>query len=131
MADDSELDYLKTWLDEVTTNLTVATFETKRNVGYISGVKKALIYPGETMSISEYFYKKRYLVKLSTETEITHMSIINEIIEGCVLYNTTRSGLTSVSVMCNIHYAYSGRSFVEVNGRWNQDLWIDVEWSTS
>ena len=131
MADDSELDYLKTWLEEVTTSLVVHTFNTTRKIGLVPGDKKSLIYPGETLSIDGVFYNKRYLIKLSMETEITHMAMINEIIDGCKLYNTTRAGLTSVGVMCNITYVYSGRSFIEVNGRWNQDLWIDVEWVTS
>lgn len=65
------------------------------------------------------------------ETEITMTSIINEIIDGFNLYNESRAGLTSVATMCNLKYVYSGRSFIEVNGRWNQDLWIDVEWVTS
>jgi len=109
----------------------VATFETDRNYMMIKGENKALIYPGETIWIDNHFYKKRYMIKLSCETELTHMATINEIVEGCLLYNTTRTGLTSVGVMCNIDFAYAGKCFVQTDGRWNQDLWIDVEWATS
>lgn len=131
MPDDSELDYLKTLIEEITTSLIVATFETTRNIGNVTTGKKCLIYPGETLSTNNDFYKKRYLVKLSMETEITMTGIINEIIDGFNLYNQSRAGLTSVATMCNVKYVYSGRSFIEVNGRWNQDLWIDVEWVTN
>jgi len=131
MVDDSELDYLKTLIEEITTSLIVATFETTKNIGAVTSTKKCLIYPGETLSIDGDFYKKRYMIKLVMETEITMTSIINEIIDGFNLYNESRTGLTSVATMCNVKYVYSGRSFIEPNGRGNQDLWIDVEWVTS
>ena len=131
MADDSELEYIDTWLTSVTTSLTVETIKTKKNVNYISGTKKALIFPGETLWIDDSFYKKRYLIKLSLDSEESFMSIFNEMVEGCKLYNTTRAGLTSVGVMCNIEIPYTGKGFIEVNGRMNQDIWLDIEWVTS
>lgn len=109
----------------------IDTWETRRAYYNVKGANKVLIYPGEVMTIDGLFYKKRYLVKLSAETELTYMAMFNEIVIGAYLYNTTRTGLTSVDVMCNIHIAYVGRSYVENNGRWNQDIWIDVEWASS
>jgi len=243
MADDSELEYLDTWLTEVTTNLVVETMKTKGNLSLIGGDKKALIFPPELLWVDNGFYKKRYKVQISMATEELFMAIFNEIVEGCRKYNrrncaesttvvclpqascvesssfhftvagttyycwlnkgsgvdpahagetgiecdisgagtaiqvaevidnlidaktgvscdnngtatltivneangnvtdcvdedtgftiTVTDGLTIPSVMCNVQIAYGGRSFVEVNGRWNQDLWIDVEWSSS
>jgi hypothetical protein len=230
--------------------LIVGEYNTTRNINNVNGVKRALIYVGETLSIDGLFYKKRYLVKLSMENEVTHMAMINEMIQGCYNYNARSSGHVEVSyvtclqksectaessfhfnvagtkyyvwlnvagtdsdpthagetaieadisgsgsattvaevidglidakagvgcdnnaseiltitndvngnvistyddtttptgftitindggitfpaVMCNIQYAYGGRVFVENNGRYNQDLWFDVEWASS
>ena len=131
MATDSELEYLVRLIEEITTSLIVDNFKDTRNIGMVTTGKKCLVYPGETLSIDNKFYKKRYLVKLSMESEETMMGIINEIVDGFHLYNTSRAGLTNVATMCNVQYVYSGRSFIEANGRWNQDLWVDVEWVTS
>ena len=128
MADDSELDYLDTFVTEVTTDLAVDTFETKRNVDLVSGAKKCLIYPPQLLWVDGKFYKKRYLVKISMATEALMTTMINELINGCILYNTTRSGLTSVSTMCNIHLVFTNKAFVATNGRWKQDIYMDVEW---
>ena len=127
MVDDSELDYLITWLTAATTDVTVKSIETTRNISLVGAAKRALIFPPETMWINGAFYKKRYLIKVSAESEANHMAIVNDIIDGCLAYNKN----PTVATMCNINYAYGGRCFVEINGRWNQDLWIDVEWITS
>jgi len=131
MADNSELDYLITFIDEVTTALTVNSYETKRNIEDVAGAKKCLIYPGELLSSDGAFYRKRYLVKLSLENEANMMSIINEIINGTIAYNKRSGSYTYPDVMCNIKFIYTNKSFVSSNGRWNQDVYIDVEWSTS
>ena len=131
MAVDSELEYLVRLVEEITTSLIVDNFKDTRNIAMVAGTKKCLIYPGETISVDGDFYKKRYLVKISMESEENMTSIINEIIDGFQLYNGARTALTSVATMCNVEYVYSGRSFIEPNGRWNQDLWVDVEWVTS
>ena len=128
---DSELEYLVRLIEEITTSLIVDNFKDTRNIGMVTTGKKCLVYPGETLNIDNKFYKKRYLVKLSMESEETMMGMINEIVDGFHLYNTSRAGLTNVATMCNVQYVYSGRSFIEANGRWNQDLWIDVEWVSS
>jgi len=131
LADDSELEYLVTLIEEITTSLIVDNFKDTRNIAMVASAKKCLIYPGETLNIDNDFYKKRYLVKLSMESEENMTSIINELVVGFKLYNESRAGLTSVATMCNVNYVYSGRSFIENNGRWNQDCWIDVEWVSS
>ena len=130
MADNSELEYIDTWLTEVTTSLVVETVKTKKDVSYVSGAKKALIYTGETLWVDNSFYKKRYLIKISMESEENFMAIFNEMVDGCKLYNTTRAGLTSVGVMCNIEIPYTGKGRIEVNNRFNQDIWLDVEWAS-
>ena len=253
MADDSELDYIRTFLSEVTTDLIVESFETTRNIGFISGNKKCLVFPGKMYRIDYDTYRSRYRIQLSMENEANMMSIINEIIDGTILYNKRNltgkveitlvicsdkdtieaessfhfnvagtkyycwmnvsgtdsdpshagetaiecdisaggvvtatqvaeliddlinakggvgcdnngteiltitndakgnvtdcyddestptlfqisindGGYTFPAVMCNIKLVYTGKSWVARNGRWNIELWIDIEWSTS
>jgi len=131
MVDDSELEYMTTFIDEATTALTVKSFVEIRNVEQVAGAKKCLIYPGETLSIDGSFYKKRYLVKLSLENENNMTSIVNEIIEGIKTYNKRGAGYTFPVTMCNLKFAYSGKNFIDGAGRWNLDIYLDVEWVTS
>lgn len=90
-----------------------------------------MIYPGETLSVDGSFYKKRYLVKLSLENENNMTSIVNEIVEGIKNYNKRTAGYTYPATMCNLKFAYSAKSFIEGSGRWNLDVYLDVEWCTS
>ncbi len=131
MADDSELEYLTTFIEEVTTSLIVDNYKDRRNIGEVASEKKCLIEPGEILSVDGSFYKKRYKIKLSLESEENIMSILNEIIDGTFTYNSGASGLTKVSVMCNIKFVYSNKAWVTSKGRWEYDIYLDVEWATS
>ena len=130
MVDDSEMEYLATMLNEATTNLTVSNIKLVGNIMYVSGDKKALIFPPQIMLVDGHRQVKRFLVKISMETEENLMSIINEIINGCYTYNSTRSGFTNVASMDWVQLAYTGKIFIEANGRANVDCWIDVEFNT-
>ena len=131
MAADSELDYLVVFIEEVTTTLIVDSYEDRRQVKTVSSAKKCLVFPGEIISTDGAFYKKRFLVKLSLENEANMTSIVNEIIDGCITYNKRGAGVTIESSMCNINFVYSNKSFVDSDGRYNLDIYIDVEWVTS
>lgn len=127
MVDDSELDYLKTFIDEATTALTVETYETKRKA---TGRKNCLIEPGELLSVDGSFYKKRFKLKLRTLTEAIMTGFINEIIDGTIVYNRRGAGYTYPVTMCNIKFVYTNKTFVE-GEIWKNDIYIDVEWVTS
>ena len=133
MAADSELEYLVVFVEEATTTLIVDCYVDRRDVQGVTSAKKCLIYPGETLSIDGSFYTKRYLVKLSLENENNMTSIVNEIIDGIKNYNKRAAlpAFTHPVTMCNLKFAYSGKSFIEPNGRWNLDIYLDVEWVTS
>lgn len=132
MAADSELEYLVVFVEEATTALTVDSYVDRRNLQTVATAKKCLIYPGETLSVDGDFYKKRHMVKLSLENENNMTSIVNEIIEGIKNYNKRAAGFTFPATMCNLKFAYSGKSWIDPKSiRWNLDLYIDVEWVTS
>jgi len=130
MADDSELDYLKTFVDEATTGLTVATYETVRRATKIAGIKKCLIEPGETLSTDGAFYKKRFKLKLIVATEAIMTAIINEIIDGCIVYSKRGAGYTFPATMCHVKFVYTNKTFKE-GELWKNDVYLDVEWCTS
>lgn len=127
MVDDSELDYLKTFVDEATTALTVETYETKRKG---TGRKNCLIEPGELLSVDGSFYKKRFKLRLRTTTEAMMTGFINEIIDGTIVYSKRGAGFTYPATMCNIKFAYTNKTFVE-GEIWKNDVYLDVRWSTS
>lgn len=127
MPDDSELDYIKTFIEEATTGLTVATFETIRKVEKVAGVKKSLVEPGEIISTDGSFYKKRYKIKLSVATEAIMTAIINEIINGTSTYNKRGTGFTFPASMCNVNFVYTNKSYI-FNNIWLNDVFVDVEW---
>ena len=131
MVDDSELEYLVTFIDEATTALTVNSYKDKRKIDNVDGAKKCLIEPGEILSVDGAFFKKRYKVKLGLESEENIMAILNEIMAGIVKYNKKDGTFTEVSVMCNIKFAYSNKAWVTPRGRWQHDFFLDVEWATS
>ena len=113
MVDNSELDYMVTFFTDITTSVTVASYETKRNIANVSGTHKLLIFPPETMSTDGKFYKKRYLIKLSVPTEANMTTVVDDIIEGCDNYNKRQTVTVFPPSMCNVYYAYGGRSFLQ------------------
>ena len=123
-------EYIVVFVEEATTALVVDNWVDRRNIQTVTGAKKCLVYPGETLSVDGSFYTKRYLVKLSLENENNMTSIVNEIVEGIKNYNKRAAGYTFPATMCNIKFAYSGKNWIE-NSRWNLDVYLDVEWCTS
>ena len=126
-----ELAHLKTFIEEVTTTLIVSTWDAIRKVNQITTTKKALIEPGEILSRDGSFYIKRYKIKLSVATEAIMTSIINEIIEGTILYNKRGVGLTYPATMANTNFVYTNKSYIGQSNRWLNDIYLDVEWVTS
>jgi len=126
----SELGHLDLFITEATTGVIVESFLTKRKVASLTTAKKALIEPGELLSVDGAFFKKRYKIKLQMDTEANMMAVINEIIIGTIAYNRRDGTLTEPSIMCNIHFVYTNKAFIK-SGIWKQDIYLDVQWSTS
>jgi len=126
----SELTHIDLFLTEATTSVIVESFLTKRKVSKLTTTKKALIEPGELLSVDGAFFKKRYKVRLQMDTEANMMAVINEIIDGTIAYNRRDGTLTEVAIMCNIKFVYTNKAFIQ-NNIWKQDIYLDVEWVTS
>lgn len=134
MADDSELDYIRTFLGLVHTT---ATVKHRQEIGKISSIsdasgEKILVFPGELLSVSDSkLYTKRYMVQLSETSEAGMMGMLNDIIEGCYKMNN-RIAITSFTrnaVMKHGEVKYSNKPyFNKATGRWDMDIFMDFTW---
>lgn len=133
MVDNSELEYLRTFLGAAHSD---ATAKHKYEVGkmaLINDTQKIMIEPGELLGLEkEDWYSKRYLVKLSEASEENLMVSLANIIAGIGKLNRreTITDYTRPSTLCHISIPY-GQSTKKNNksGRWSMALYIDVEWS--
>ncbi len=91
MADDSELDYIKTYLTYSTyllqNDITVNHFSEVKKISVINASRRILIYPGELLHNDGKFYTKRYKIKLSDTSESEMISMLNAIINGLDSFN--------------------------------------------
>lgn len=132
MADNSELDYIRTFLGECHASATAKQFSEIKKISLINDTERILVYPGEVINTNTKFYTKRFPVKLSETTEANLTGMLNDIINGCEKYNVRDGTLTEVSTMCNIHVAYGNKSYENPQTkRWDCDIYLDIEWSTS
>lgn len=82
MADDSELDYLRTFLQYACPNSTIKHFSEVKKMSQIDGTSRCLIYPGELLSVDGKFYKKRYKISISDISEANIMDMFNKIVDA-------------------------------------------------
>lgn len=138
MPDDSELDYVRTFLHCVHTVATVKhKFETGKATN-INDTQKMIVYPPELIgSDGDDFYWKRYLIKITETSEANLSTALNNIFIGIRKFNkrTPITSFTRPGTMCHMRFANANKAHFTkksaTNGIWGQDIYIDVEWSTS
>ena len=134
MADDSELDYIRTFIGAVCTGYTVKSFSENKNIWGINDTQRALVYPGELMTMGDYFSIKRYQVSFSDASESALTTGLNNLSIGCWKFNTrqTIAGYTKAASMDNIKVASGNKAWEHGRTkRWDQDIYIDVQWVVS
>ena len=140
MADyTTELDCIRTFLLKVHTAATTKHYP--EEAGSIKNIvdatmQRMLVFPGVVIGSDGDFYWKRYKVQVSESSEANLSTAINNIIIGIRKFNkrTAITGFTyaSASTMCHIKLANSGPTTAKArNARWDCEVWLDVEWSTS
>ncbi len=82
MADDSELDYLKGFIQYACFDSTVKHFSEVKKISTISDTRRILIYPGELIGVDGKFYKKRFKVKISETSEAALTETFNNLLSG-------------------------------------------------
>lgn len=134
MVDDSELDYIRTFLGKVHTAATAKQKEETGRLGLIADTQRLLIFPGELITSDSYTYKKRYKVQVSETSEANLTTALNNIIDGIYKFNTqqTITSYTRPTTMLHIKLRDSTlNKFNKKSTRWNCEINLDILWSTS
>ena len=132
MADDSELDYIRTFVGEVMTGYTIKQYSETRNISLINDTQRGLIYPGEILTFNDVYYVSRYKLKLSDATEVALTAGIKLLVAGAKKYNRRLTGPTQVASMTHIRIVSGTKAYeVGTTKKWNIDINIDITWSVS
>jgi len=131
MPDDSELDYIRTFLGEVMTGYTIKQNSEEKQLSRINDTQRGLIYLGEIIRIDDVYYVKRYRFEISDTTEIAITTGIKNLIEGIKKYNRRIAGPTQVASMTHIEMVPRGKADEEVgtSKRFKMELSIQITWS--
>ncbi len=88
MVDDSELDYIRTFFSICHLASIVKHFSEFRNIALVGdSSSRILVFPSELLNTDGKFYTKRYMIKLSEESEADMTETVNDIINSIDLYN--------------------------------------------
>ena len=102
MADDSELDYVRTFVGEVMTGYTIKQFSEVKLLSLINDTQRGLVYPGEPILVTDVYYTKRYKLALSDTTEAALNVGYKLLMVGARKYNSRLAGVTQVADMTHI-----------------------------
>lgn len=134
MVDDSELDYIRTFLGKIHTAATVKQIQEAGNLTYINDTQRMLVLPGELIAVFFNWYIKRYKVQISETSEANLTTAINNIIIGIEKLNRreTITAYTRPSTLIHCKLVNSNKAFFNATSqRWDCDIFLDFEWSTS
>jgi len=134
MADDSELDYIKTFLEKVHTTHTIATIETTKNIHMINDTQAILVYAGESLSADRIMIKKQYSLQFKDASEGALNSSIYALCEGIDKLNAreTIAAYTKPNSLVGMSFLSSGKDYHQmVAGQWFANVKIIVKWLTS
>ena len=135
MVDDSELDYIRTFLNNAHTGVTAKQFSEIKKIDMIIDTSRMLVFPPEILgSDGDDFIWKRYKIQVSESTEALMSTAINNILIGIKKFNKRIAigSFTRPSTMCHMKWSNSTKAFENPQTkRWDLDCWIDIEWSTS
>lgn len=132
MVDDSELDYLATFIGKVNTTHTVKTIETVRNINTIEDTQSVLIYSGETIGAGSYSVKRQYKLQYKDVTEAALNSSIYAIVEGIRKLNAREAiaAYTKPNSLIGIKFISSANDYFHIGaGNWyGNNVKIEAEW---
>lgn len=99
LADDSELDYLRTLLLEIMPGFTVKHYTEQKNIAHINDTKRALLYPGTILTMNDVYYETRYKLKISAPNEADLNTVVKKLIDGAKKYNRRHAGHGEVTLV--------------------------------
>lgn len=134
----AELDEIVTFLTCAHTTASVKDISDVRNINRIvdASGERMLVFPGEELGGNENFYTSRYKVKLSENSEVDLMNMKHDIRETCTKHSKRQTiadwTYASHPRVCSIQLINSNKAYEDgKTKRWNQDIFLDVEWSTT
>lgn len=134
MADDSELDFLRTFLAAVHSAATVKhIMESGSSLGNIRASRKMLLFPGELISAHSERMRKRHLLKVAEDSEAHLTDALNNLQNGAAKLNRRESidGYSKPSSLCYVELVSGRQAYGKENtGEFYQDIIIEAEWST-
>jgi hypothetical protein len=134
MADDSELDYIITFIGKVNTAHTPKSIETTKNINLIDDTQSVLIYAGETLSSTSYSIMRQYHLQYKDATEGALNASIYALIEGIRKLNTreTITAYTKPTSLIGMQFISSGKDYKNhLSGNWYANIIITAEWLTT
>ena len=135
MVDDSELDYIRTFLGKVHTAATAKQKEETGKIALIVDTQRIYVLPGELIApTSSYTYTKRYKVQISETSEANLTTAINNFMIGIFKFNTRQAIAAYTRPSTMLHIELRNGSETKVNkkrARWDCEIILDIEWSTS
>jgi hypothetical protein len=133
MADDSELDYIDTFLTAIHTGYTVETIETTRNINMIADTQAVLVYTGEALNNNGIIINKQYKLQYKDTSEGNLNSAIYGLIEGIRKLNAreTIAGYTKDTSIVGMEFVGTGLDYYHVGANtWYANVKIIVRWLT-
>lgn len=131
MADDSWMDYIRTFLSKIHTTATVyhITEKGKQPIGDTEWIR---VYPSELMSSNEHYHLLRFRITLHESTEPLLMAAVNNIAIGVSKLNRRETITDYTRPASFIHVELKdGNKVFSRNGWFNQDLNLDCKFTTS
>lgn len=134
MADDSELDYIRTFLGKVHTTATVKHWDEARQLSQINDTSKILVKMGTIMHSTQYVTVKRFKLLLSETTEAALSTAHNNIAIGCDKLNR-RIAITEYTRPTSfLHAEIATSNLARIKGNaknWILEIDLDCKFMTS
>lgn len=134
MADDSELDYIATFLGKVHTTHTIKTIETTRNINLIADTQSILVYAGETIKSDIITIKRYYHLQYKDTTEAALNASLYGLNEGIRKANAriTITDWTRPSSLIGLKIISGSADYFQIKGgNWYGNVIIEAEWLTT
>ena len=134
MADDSRLDYLRTFIAAVHTDATVKHCEEVSKIEKINDTERIFINEGVIMQTENYNVTLRYKIDISADSEINLSTAHNNILIGIRKLKTWTAigGYTRESTLHHIDFIDA--KLAEFNKKtkiWTQTIELQVTWGLS
>jgi len=132
MAPDSELDYIKAFLEKIHTTHTVATIETTRNINIIEDAQSILVYTGEILDVNYNIIEKQYKISYKDATEGALNSTLYALINGINKLNKreTITDYTKPNSLLGMKLLSTTKDWYNIGSSWYANATIVAWWIT-